>query len=101
MLFAPVLRELASVNVSVPRLSDTAALTARTVRQPLSRTCSARRRWQAGDASTATTRPVSPTSRAASTLKTPMLAPTSTKPSPGRRRLHSQPVIWGSQTPKR
>ncbi len=67
----------------------------------LSRPCRTRRRWKTGEASIATTLPSSPTSRDARTLKTPMLAPTSTKPSPGRSRRRSQAVMCGSQVPNR
>ena len=52
-----------------------------------------------GWASTATTVPSFPTSRPPRSVKYPMLAPTSTKTSPGRRVWCSQPVTWDSHSP--
>ena len=68
MLLAPMFRELARANRTVLRRSATAAWTARTVAQPLSRAWRTSVAWNSGDASIATTRPVAPTSPAASTL---------------------------------
>lgn len=99
MELAPMLAELASTNVSVSCRSDTAAFTARMLSQLLSAACWSTRSWNAGDASTVTTRPVGPTSRDPSNAKYPTFAPTSIKTSPLVRRPSSQRVICGSHTP--